>query len=93
MCGIVGYFNNKNTDYQNINFVISKMNDLQSHRDLTVLDNLLITKNFGFKMCRLSILDLESGIQPMHSIDGRYVIIFNGTIVNSPDLRKLENRT
>ena len=24
----------------------------------------------------------------MHSIDGRYVIIFNGTILNSPDLRK-----
>ena len=39
-------------------------------------------------MCRLSILDLELGIQPMTSKDGRYTIIFNGTILNAPSLRK-----
>ena len=43
--------------------------------------------NFGLKMCRLSILDLELGIQPMHSNDKRFTIIFNGTILNSPELR------
>ena len=33
----------------------------------------------GLVMCRLSILDLELGVQPMTSRDGRYTIIFNGT--------------
>ena len=37
---------------------------------------------------RLSIIDLNTGGQPMHSTDGRYVIVFNGEIYNFPDLRQ-----
>ncbi len=38
---------------------------------------------------RLSILELSpQGAQPMHSRDGRYVLIHNGEIYNFPDLRK-----
>lgn len=37
---------------------------------------------------RLSIIDLATGDQPMHSTDGRYVIVFNGEIYNFRQLRE-----
>ena len=93
MCGIVGYYNS-NSSSDDINMLIDKMNKLQEHRGPNSSGKYISPKkNFGLKMCRLSILDLELGIQPMHSINERYVIIFNGTILNSPELRsQLENK-
>lgn len=88
MCGIVGYFN-RNFSSGEVDSMIDKMNQVQEHRGPNSSGKFINSqKNFGLKMCRLSILDLELGVQPMHSTDKRYVIIFNGTILNSPELRR-----
>lgn len=43
---------------------------------------------FGFAHARLAVVDLSpAGHQPMHSLCGRYVIVFNGEIYNHLDLR------
>ena len=87
MCGIAGYYKVK-PDYNEINSIIQRMNQSQIHRGPNSTNKFINKEiNLGLMMCRLSILDLEFGVQPMHSEDGRYTIIFNGTILNSPSLR------
>jgi len=46
------------------------------------------TKQARLFHSRLSIIDLESGTQPMTDWSGRYVIVFNGEIYNYLELRK-----
>ena len=42
---------------------------------------------------RLSVIDIETGRQPMTTADGRYTIVFNGEIYNFRDLKRaLEQR-
>ena len=88
MCGITGFYSKENSEAHIIK-VIEEMNKLQIHRGPNNTDKFLNKdKNLGLMACRLSIIDIERGNQPMKSNDGRYTLIFNGAILNSPELRK-----
>lgn len=86
MCGFIGYFSTENVSYDREK-VLDRMGEMISHRgpdsDGSFLDG---AAAIGFR--RLSIIDLDGGSQPMHSPDGRYVIVFNGEIYNYRELRE-----
>jgi len=90
MCGINGlvYKNAENTDVQNI---IGKMNQKIIHRgpdeDGFFVEH-LEDKTIAFAMRRLSIVDLSTGKQPIFTEDKSKVIVFNGQIYNSEELKK-----
>jgi len=90
MCGINGlvYKNAKNTDVQSI---IGKMNQKIIHRgpdeDGFFVEH-LEGKTIAFAMRRLSIVDLSTGKQPIFTEDKSKVIVFNGQIYNSEELKK-----
>lgn len=83
MCGIAGYVGSFLPN------LVARMNIAQAHRGPNgqgVFED--STANIALGHNRLAILDLTSAAdQPMHSKDGRYVLVFNGEIYNFPDLR------
>jgi len=46
-----------------------------------------INENIFLGHCRLAVLDIEGGSQPMWSFDGDCVIVYNGEIYNHLDIR------
>ena len=86
MCGISGIlnFNSKPVNYKDL----YKMGSSIKHRGP---DDFGIYKsnNIGFSHNRLSILDLSTkGKQPMQSLNGRWVISYNGEIYNFLELKE-----
>ncbi len=85
MCGIAGFVSRKVNNRE----VILQMNRSMLHRgpdsgDCYIDDNSGVT--LGHR--RLAIVDLNNtGAQPMHSHDERYVIVYNGEIYNAQELR------
>lgn len=90
MCGINGlvYKNSETTDFQGL---IEKMNQKIIHRgpdeDAFFVEH-LEDKTIAFAMRRLSIVDLSTGKQPIFTEDKSKVIVFNGQIYNSEELKK-----
>lgn len=86
MCGIVGIFDIRATGEIDRN-LLSRMNESQFHRGPDE-GGLHTEPGLGFGHRRLSIIDLSSGQQPMHSQDGNVVLTYNGEVYNFPLLRE-----
>ena len=88
MCGFIGCVHDKTQNYRDEEKQLFKnMNDIITHRgpddDGYYYDDHI---QFGFR--RLSIIDIESGHQPLTYENERYWIIFNGEIYNYVELRE-----
>ncbi len=83
MCGIVGIVNKNKApvDYN----ILYNTADVLTHRGPDD-EGYYIKSNVGLYHKRLSIIDLSTGHQPMHS--GSLVIVFNGEIYNYIELRE-----
>lgn len=90
MCGINGFIKRQSVDKKNIIADLNMMNDLILHRGPDE-DGLYAfsesEQSIGMGMRRLSIIDLSSGQQPMHTNDGKASIVFNGEIYNFQTLK------
>jgi asparagine synthase (glutamine-hydrolysing) len=86
MCGIVGIFDVNGTAEIDRD-LLSRMNESQFHRGPNE-GGLHVEPGLGFGHRRLSIIDLSSGQQPMHSSDQNVVLTYNGEVYNFLELRQ-----
>jgi asparagine synthase (glutamine-hydrolysing) len=85
MCGIAGWFR-RGAGEVPLEAIVGQCDRLR-HRGPDE-DGYFTERDFGFGMRRLSIIDIGGGHQPIFSPDERYAIVFNGEIVNNPELRR-----
>lgn len=89
MCGITGFFLPR-TDSKHLahRFMLG---GLLTHRGPDHFDSWINSEQtVGLQHYRLAIVDLSpAGAQPMLSVNGRWVIVFNGEIYNHMKLREL----
>jgi len=89
MCGIGGIYLKAASEFS-LGPYLQRMLDIQRHRGPDS-DGLWLAEDQHLGLChnRLAILDLtESGNQPLHSADNKFVIVFNGEIYNHKELRR-----
>lgn len=85
MCGIVGIFNLNGEPASPV--ILRRMTDSIAHRGPDG-EGFYIDSFIGLGHRRLAIIDLSSaGHQPMTTIDGGYVLTYNGEIYNYRELR------
>lgn len=92
MCGIAGFYNanrdylRDRTRYEN---VLEQMSAVQRHRGPDD-SGIWLFEHGGLSHARLSIIDLANGSQPMKKTEAgkTFVIIYNGEIYNTEELRR-----
>jgi asparagine synthase (glutamine-hydrolysing) len=89
MCGICGFIDRTMTREKTLS-TLGDMASVLRHRGPDDFGLWYDERNgVGFSHRRLSIIDLSpEGHQPMQSVSGRYVIVYNGEIYNHGELRK-----
>lgn len=85
MCGIAGIFNRTDslTDPEG---VLKRMLSSIHYRGPDE-SGIYLNKQVALGNVRLSIIDVQTGQQPLSSADGRYWIVFNGEIFNYVELK------
>lgn len=91
MCGIAGYYNSKINFSDNPKININILNKMIKSMNMRGPDDngYSIIKSCCLAHTRLSIIDLENGIQPMtikHN-ESKYHIVFNGEIYNYGEIK------
>lgn len=86
MCGIAGIFNYHSPNEPSLEQNIGKMLSVIRHRGPDE-SGMYLGKDIGMGSVRLSIIDLQSGQQPISDESGNYWIVYNGEIFNYKELR------
>jgi asparagine synthase (glutamine-hydrolysing) len=82
MCGIVGIHGPEAAR-------VAAMNEAQRHRGPDGAGAFAApAQGLTLAMRRLAILDVAGGTQPMYAADGRFALVYNGEIMNAPELRQ-----
>lgn len=89
MCGIVGVFDLK-VDSQKLRPQVLKMSKRLRHRGPD-WSGIYCGEKAVLAHERLSIVDVQSGKQPLYSKDGKHVLAVNGEIYNHQELREQFN--
>ena len=86
MCGFCGYVSKENIEND---ILITKMNATLKARGKDDRHT-FIYNNVALGHSRLSIIDVENGIQPMEKIINKtkYVIVYNGELYNTKELKE-----
>lgn len=83
MCGIAGYISKEQVSKE----TLSEMVNVLYHRGPDS-GGVYRSEYFSAGMRRLSINDLECGDQPLYNEDKSVVLLYNGEVYNSPELRR-----
>ena len=81
MCGIVGVYGTSDKS------LVKKMSDKIIHRGPDD-EGYYVDDHISLGMRRLSIIDLQTGKQPIFNEDGSIVVVYNGEIYNFRELKK-----
>ncbi len=81
MCGICGITGKFDKD------ILTRMNVSLIHRGPDS-EGFYVDDDVGLAVCRLRIIDLQTGDQPIHNEDETIWIVFNGEIYNFKELRE-----
>ena len=82
MCGIAGIVDDRRVDPATLERSAVELRHRGPDDSTTWTSD-----RFGLAHTRLAIIDRAHGEQPIHTADGRYVLVFNGEIYNHAELR------